>query len=163
MITTEKVYYQDFFKCECIAKIVKIDGNKVILDRTVAFPEGGGQEGDRGILITSDNKQISFVDTKKGVGRILHLDEFPAVQVDTAVYHIIDESDSAYLEIGSSVTVRIDVPHRLGTTVMHSALHIALMAATERVPEKVKRIKGCSITDHSARLDFWTSERFTSI
>lgn len=161
MNKTEKVYYQDFFLSKCEAKIIAADNDKIVLDRTVAFPEGGGQEGDRGVLITGDI-MVEFFDTKKGIGRLLHLQGFPAVQVESPVCHIIKDEDAGRLKVGDEVIVRIDVQHRIGTTVMHSGLHIALMAATERAPEKVKYIKGCSITDHSARLDFFTEERFTA-
>lgn len=160
MHTTEKLYYKDFFLSQCTARVVSVNQNKVLLDRTVAFPEGGGQKGDRGIIITG-NKAIQFWDTQKGVGRVLHLEDFPTIQVETPIYHIINETDAEYLKAGVEVIVKIDVAHRIGTTTMHSALHIALMAATEIVPEKVRCIKGCSITDHSARLDFFTRERFT--
>lgn len=160
MQSTKKMYYEDFFLSQCVARVVKVDSNRIILDQTIAFPEGGGQEGDFGTIMIG-NKTIPFLDTKKGPGRILHLADFPIIQVDTPVYHIINESDAAYFSEGDKVLVKIDLSHRLGTTTMHSALHIALMAATERTPGKVKHIKGCSITDHSARLDFFTETRFT--
>lgn len=159
-MVTKKIYYEDFRLAECKAKVLQKDNNRIILDQTVAFPEGGGQEGDRGIIILN-NKEIPFVDTKKGVGRVLHLEDFPTIQVDTPVYHFVNEEQMDEIILGEDVIVQIDIAHRIKTTALHSALHIALMAATERMPNKVKTIKGCSITDEYGRLDFFTSERFT--
>ncbi|MCH3908055.1 MAG: alanine--tRNA ligase-related protein [Sphaerochaeta sp.] len=48
MIQTEAVYYQEPYRKELDAKVLAIDGNIVILDRTICYPEGGGQPGDRG-------------------------------------------------------------------------------------------------------------------
>ena len=157
---TKKLYYNDFFLAECNAKVIAKEGNKVTLDQTVAFPEGGGQEGDKGTILLK-NEAISFYDTKKGVGRVLHLDDFPTIQVDTPIYHFIDENQIDMINIGDEIIVQIDILHRIKTTALHSALHIALMAAKEKIPEKVEIIKGCSITEQYGRLDFFTTEKFT--
>lgn len=156
---TKKLYYDDFFLAECKADVVEKEGNRLTLNQTVAFPEGGGQEGDRGVILL-ENMCIPFFDTKKGVGRTLFLDDFPTIQVDTPIYHFIDEEKKAEINVGDKVTVKIDIPHRIKTTALHSALHIALMAAKEKFPERVARIKGCSITDQYGRLDFFTEEKF---
>lgn len=158
---TKKLYYEDFYLASCMAKVIGKRGNGLVLDQTVAFPEGGGQEGDRGVILMN-GKGISFYDTKKGIGRILAIDSFPTIQVDTPIYHLVEEEYVNVFDIGDEVQVIIDVEHRIRTTALHSALHIALMVAKDYVPEKVKMIKGCSITDNYGRLDFFTNERFTS-
>ncbi len=159
MIRTEKIYYQDSFLNNCEATVINIQDNKVILDKTIAFPEGGGQIGDIGYLYVKDVK-IPFFDTKKGVGRILSLSDFPSVQVDTPVYHFIDEKDLSKISIGDKVKVVIDVQHRIWTTVLHSALHLVLMVAKERRPDITNTIKGCKITTDSARIDFFAKSKF---
>ena len=128
MIKTEKVYYEDSFLHTCDARIVGITENKVILDRTVAFPEGGGQIGDVGDLYLN-GKQIPFHDTQKGIGRVLSLQDFPSIQVEAPVYHITDGEQLTDIFQGAEVKVKINVEHRIRTTVLHSALHLVLMAA----------------------------------
>lgn len=159
MVKTEKLYYKDSFLRCCNATVVDIKENKVILNQTVAFPEGGGQIGDVGKLI-KDEVEIPFWDTKKGVGKLLNLAEFPSIQVDTPVYHFIDERYLSDISIGDSVVVEIDIEHRIWTTVLHSALHLVLMAARERRPDITNSIKGCKITTESARIDFFAKEKF---
>lgn len=156
---TKKLYYDDFFLSECTAEVVKKEENRITLNKTVAFPEGGGQEGDKGVFLLK-NISIPFFDTKKGMGRTLFLNDFPIIQVDTPVYHFIDEEKKDMINVGDKVIVKIDISHRIKTTALHSALHIALMAAKEKFPHKVEKIKGCSITDQYGRLDFFTTEKF---
>ena len=159
MFKTEKVYYLDSFLSSCMATVTGIEDNKVILDKTVAFPEGGGQIGDIGKLYIKE-RIIPFFDTKKGVGRILNIPDFPDIQVDTPVYHYIDKENLSKLSIGDTVKVEIDIEHRIRTTVLHSALHIALMVAKKRRPDLTKIIKGCKIGVDNARIDFFAKSKF---
>lgn len=97
MKKTVKLYYEDFFLTKCEATVIDKSPKGVVCDRTVAFAEGGGQEGDTGVLTVYKNgKQmdIPFTDTQKGYGRVLYLDDFPVIQVETPIYHVVDESNT---------------------------------------------------------------------
>lgn len=157
---TEKLHFMFPFLSECEAVVIEKNEKGIVTDQTVAFSEGGGQIGDIGIIIINDRK-VPFIDTQKGVGRVLNLVDFPSVQVETPVYHCIDKKDEAYVEVGDKVVICINIQHRINTTLHHSALHIALMAANKVCPEKVKQIKGCKITEEYGRLDFFTYDKFT--
>lgn len=157
---TIKVFYEDPFLSECEAVVIEKSKKGIVTNQTVAYPEGGGQIGDIGIII-HNNTKIPFYDTQKGIGRMLNIAEFPSVQVDTPVYHCIDKENELNIEVGDKVIIQINIQHRINTTVHHSALHIALMAANKVCPEKVKCIKGCKITTAYGRLDFFTYEKFT--
>lgn len=157
---TIKLHYEDPFLSECEAVIVEKNEKGIVTDQTVAFSEGGGQAGDSGVIILN-NVEVPFFDTQKGIGRLLNIMDFPSVHVETPVFHCIDKEKEACLEVGDRVVIRIDIQHRINTTIHHSALHIALMAANRVCPEKVKIIKGCKITDDYGRLDFFTNEKFT--
>lgn len=159
MIKTDKLYYKDSFLSSCTATVMNIVDNKVILDRTVAFPEGGGQIGDVGMLIVN-NQEIPFYDTQKGVGRILNISESHRIVVDTPVYHFIDSENTNNIKIGDPVIVEIDVNHRIWTTTLHTALHLVLMVARERRPKLTEFIKGCKISTDRSRIDFFTYEKF---
>lgn len=161
MLYTEKVYYSDMFLTECEATVLDIIDNKIILDKTVAYPEGGGQISDCGHLCF-DGNEIPFYEVKKGLGRSLHIDNFPSVNVDTVVYHFVDENDIALFNENNQVKVKIDVNRRLQTTIHHSALHLALMFACDLRPDLMKQIRGCNITTNYGRLDFYLTERFTA-
>ena len=63
---TEKLYYKNQFLTTCKAKLIEINEKGLIFDKTVAYPEGGGQIGDSGILIREKTKEeIEFLDTTK--------------------------------------------------------------------------------------------------
>lgn len=162
-MTTKKLYYEDLFLKKCEAQIVDVDREKVICDQTVAFPEGGGQIGDCGIIILENGYTIPFGDTQKGVGEILHLNNSHDIQINTPVYHICDMEllSKSAIQPGMKVTILIDIDHRIKTTTLHSALHLALMGVINLRPELLDRIKGCHISTDKARIDFFCREKFT--
>ncbi|MCL4361815.1 alanine--tRNA ligase-related protein [Candidatus Dependentiae bacterium] len=53
-MTTKLLYLEDMCKLRCAAHILKIihedELNKIIVDQTVFYPQGGGQPSDKGIM-----------------------------------------------------------------------------------------------------------------
>jgi len=132
---TEELFREDAALAECGARVVAVDGHGVRLDRTVFYPQGGGQAGDRGELVLADGGTIPVADTRKGEapGEIVHV--------------LADPADAARLAPGTAVRARIDVARRRAHMRFHTATH--LLCAL--VPHPVD---GCSITADYARLDF---------
>ena len=130
---TEEVFRQDAYARSCEARITAVDDAGVRLDRTVFYPLGGGQPGDRGELVINDGNTISIVDTRKGeaAGEIVHV---PDASVDPRL-------------VGSEVSARIDWERRHRLMRMHTCLH--LLCALIPAP-----VTGGSIRDGSGRLDF---------
>lgn len=163
-IITQKLYYEDPFLSCCDAEILEINHKGVLCNKTVAYPEGGGQEGDRGVLIArADTKlELMFMDTQKGYGRNLLLPDFPAIQVDTPIYHVIqDGSASSRLRPGMRVFIQIDTERRSRLTCHHTGIHLLIMAIDALRAKSSSSIRGCHICTDYARVDYSTDERFT--
>ncbi len=87
---TEKLYFDDMYLKEFDAKVTKVEVGKVFLDRTVFYPEGGGQPNDTGYL-TYGGKKIKVDDVQKEGDDIAHITEGSAnVREGQEVHGVID-------------------------------------------------------------------------
>jgi misacylated tRNA(Ala) deacylase len=136
---TEELFRDDASLLECHARVLVIDAQGVRLDRTVFYPQGGGQAGDAGVLRLADGRELAVVDTRKGAapGEIVHV--------------LAADADAGGLMSGTEVAARIDPARRRAHMRFHTATH--LLCAL--VPHPVD---GCSITGRYARLDFHMNE-----
>lgn len=64
---TQKLYYEDVYLKEYDAVVTdceeKNDRFFAVLNRSAFYPEGGGQSGDRGILVRQDQSRVEVLDT----------------------------------------------------------------------------------------------------
>lgn len=101
---TEKLYYQDAYATTFTAKVLECTEDKknfkVVLDRTLFYPEGGGQPADMGTL---------------GGVKVLDVHE-----KDDIVTHTTDKP----LEVGAEVEGIIDWERRFDLMQNHSGEHI---------------------------------------
>jgi misacylated tRNA(Ala) deacylase len=139
---TEELFREDAALVDCAARVVAaVDGPAVVLDRTVFYPLGGGQAGDRGVLLLADGRRLEIADTRKAAlpGQVAHL--------------VAPGQDALLAELapGMPVIARIDAERRRRHMRFHTATH--LLCAL--VPHPVD---GCSITADYARLDFHMAE-----
>ena len=56
---TEELFREDAYLQQCQAEVIAIEDDAIILDRTVFYPQGGGQPGDTG-HITYENGATPF-------------------------------------------------------------------------------------------------------
>ncbi|MGD1821967.1 MAG: alanyl-tRNA editing protein [Pleomorphochaeta sp.] len=97
-----KQYYINPYQKELITKITKINDNKVYLEKTIFYPEGGGQPGDIGFI-----NNIKVIDTQKDSSNIAH---------------IVENSDS--FTVGDVVSIKLNWDHRYEYMKMHTAQHL---------------------------------------
>jgi len=128
---TEELFREDSYLKTCEATVTAVEDNRVLLDRTVFYPTGGGQPGDTGALETSDGARYPVVDTLK---------------TDRGIAHLLEEGASAPAP-GERVTAAIDWARRYRLMRMHTCMHVL----SHVIPFGVT---GGSIRDGSARLDF---------
>jgi len=102
MIESIKQYYIYPYMKEVEAKIINIDNNMIYLDRTIFYPEGGGQPGDKGFI-----NDIEVLDTQKS---------------NNSIAHILRDSSS--FKINDCVKLKLDWDFRYSYMKMHTAQHL---------------------------------------
>lgn len=102
---TELLCLTDSYLREFEATIMEVEGNRVVLDRTAFYAQGGGQPSDVGVLL-DDQGQIYRVLKVSKKGKVFHkLDREPP-------------------PAGTRVYGEIDWGHRYRLMRTHTALHI---------------------------------------
>ncbi|RKX98577.1 MAG: alanine--tRNA ligase, partial [Spirochaetes bacterium] len=101
---TELLFYEKPYERDFEAKVLKKADSWIILNKTLFYPEGGGQPGDKGHLFTKDRK-IPVTDVHKIGGIVIHKIE-------------------GSLQEGETVNGSIDWDRRYTLMKMHTATHI---------------------------------------
>ena len=135
---TEVLFYKNPKQKEFEAKILKIVDDYVILDKTIFYPEGGGQKYDIGVI---NGKQVVEVQKK-----------------DDIVYHKL--SDVEGLNEGDIVKGTINWEQRINLMRNHTATHI-INAAAQKVLGKHVWQTGSNVEPDKARLDITHYKRIT--
>lgn len=130
---TELLFREDAYATEFEAVVTGGVPGRPVLDRTLFYPEGGGQPGDMGVLLLDDGRELKVTDTKKGVepGDVAHVLADPGLT----------------LAPGTRLKGRIDRERRHRLMRMHTCLH--LLSAVIVAP-----VTGGAVGDGYGRLDF---------
>ncbi len=108
----------------------------VVLDRTPFYGESGGQVGDKGELI-GHGFRFEVLDTQKEDGFTLH------------VGHL----RKGHLQLGATVTARVDVARRRGIRRAHSATHVLHYALQKYLGGHAQQ-QGSKVDNDWLRFDF---------
>ncbi len=125
--------YSDAYRTECDATVTAIHERGYILDATIFYPQGGGQPGDKGTLVTGDGREIPIETTVYAEDR-------------KQIVHVPAEGAGTLAE-GDRITCKLDWETRLPRMRIHSALH--LLSVVLPYP-----VTGGAIGDGEGRLDF---------
>ena len=102
-MNTSAIYYEQPYLKTLKAKVLAITEEGVVLDRTICYPEGGGQSGDRGSI-----GGCPLIDTVKDEQK-----------------HIFHKVQEPIFSVGDTVSIDLDWEHRYHYMQMHTAQHIA--------------------------------------
>ncbi len=127
---TEPLYYRSYDYASCEAKVLKVDGKNVILDRTVFYPTSGGQLHDTG---TIDGERV--VNVHKQGKHIIHVMEKPPS-----------------FKKGDTVQCLIDIDRRIQLAQHHTAAHVINGAARRVLGPHIWQA-GAAKTPEKGRLD----------
>ena len=126
---TIELFRNDAYLKSYSSQIVKIMPDGFVLDKTIFYPEGGGQLGDTGTIIC-DGKKIEILGTR---------------YIDNQLVHLTDKPNE--LIINQDIEIQLDWDKRYSHMQVHTCLH--LLCSIVPAP-----VTGGSIGDRRGRLDF---------
>ncbi|WP_293873830.1 alanine--tRNA ligase [Flavobacterium sp.] len=130
-----------------ITRIRKVDSKKdgilyqIVLDNTPFYPEGGGQVGDKGTLISrkskveSQKEEIEIIDTKKENNLIIHF------------------AKNLPEDLNQTFIAKVNTDLRTSTSKNHSATHLMHLALRTILGTHVEQ-KGSLVNPNYLRFDF---------
>src|SRR5690606_20695444 len=132
-----------------ITRYRKVDSKKegelyqIVLNNTPFYPEGGGQVGDKGVLISAEGEKITIIDTKKENNLIIHFAKDLPVDVNADLKAVVDKNK------------------RNRTQSNHSATHLLHQALRKILGTHVEQ-KGSMVNHDHLRFDFSHFGKMTS-
>ena len=130
---SEPLFRSDSYLREASAVVRYVAPERIVIDKTLFYPRGGGQPGDRGELIRPDGSPIGVIDT--------------TYDSDRANILLVPADGAVLPSAGEVVTARLDWPTRYARMRAHTALHLLSVA----LPYPVT---GGSVGEAEGRLDF---------
>ena len=129
-MTSIEIFRSDPYLSASEAMVVAVLEEGLILDKTVFYPEGGGQPGDIGRIANN----------------IFEADVKNTIKSTNGILHLTDNKLGAISE-GDNVKIDIDWERRYSLMRMHTALHILCSIVDGAVT-------GGSVGSQKSRLDF---------
>jgi len=132
-MSTELLFRENAYLKTATARVVAVHERGIELDRTIFYPQGGGQIGDTGTLSRAGGERIQITNTLKGdaIDSVVHVPVLALPQ----------------FEPGETLTLEIDWERRYRLMRLHTALHV--MSCVVVAP-----VTGGNIAPDKARLDF---------
>ncbi|HVO91064.1 MAG TPA: alanyl-tRNA editing protein [Casimicrobiaceae bacterium] len=132
-MTTELLFRDDPYLKAANARVIAVHERGIELDRTIFYPQGGGQMGDTGVMTLAEGASLAIADTRKG-------------DAPDSVLHVL-AAGAPQPNVGDAVALQLDWERRYALMRLHTALHV--MSCVVVAP-----VTGGNIAPDKARLDF---------
>lgn len=133
-----KVFWDNPYQQSLNTKVASVNGNKVLLEETIAYSFSGGQESDKAMI-----NQYPVIDSKMD---------------NNLIYYTLPDDHG--LSKGDEVNMTIDWPRRYNLMRLHFAAELILEIVTQKFHlEKV----GAHIAENKARIDFISDQNISSM
>jgi misacylated tRNA(Ala) deacylase len=129
---TEELFLEDSYLKEFEARVQRLNGRELILDKTAFYPGGGGQPPDKGTLRVGPI-QAAVIDARREEGTVIHV-------LDAAIPDTVRE-----------LSLTLDWERRYAHMRYHTALHV-LSAVIWRAFDA--KVTGGRMHADRARMDF---------
>jgi len=137
-MATSLLFRDDAYLKSASARVIAVHERGIELDRTIFYPQGGGQMGDSGALLRANGERIGIIDTRKA-------DTSKGEGLDSVLHISVPGAPAP--EVGETLALEIDWPRRHALMRLHTALHV--MSCVVVAP-----VTGGNISPDKARLDF---------
>lgn len=159
LLNTNYLYYARPYATKCLTRWERRGPSTIAVLDSVAFPEGGGQLPDQGV-VRQGNREAVFTDTQKHFTRTVFSKDFPPVEVDGEIHLSFNEELPNWDE-DLPVEVAIDAVRRAQLTRSHTAAHLIYLGIQSVLPSVELCIRSCRIDVDTGRFDVATPERFS--
>ncbi|MCD6229429.1 MAG: alanyl-tRNA editing protein [Candidatus Diapherotrites archaeon] len=135
---TEKLYWIDAYQKEFDAKVIRVEGNKIVLDKTCFFARSGGQSSDTGYL-----DSVRVID---------------AVKDDNSsdIFHVPEGSHE--FKKDDVVHGKIDWKKRYAIMKLHSASHLVYYVMQAVFGPSCKNASSGLISENKSKIDYYFEE-----
>jgi len=134
---TKKLFWEDPYRREFDATVIRAEANRVVMDQTCFYARGGGQAAD-----TGDIQGIRVVGVESEASDIVH----------------ILEKDAPF-KAGDMVHGRVDWDRRYRIMRLHSAAHIVYYVMPKVFGESCKPASSGLLDDQKERADYQFVEK----
>jgi Ser-tRNA(Ala) deacylase AlaX len=135
-----KLFWEDPYLKECVAKVESVNGNEVKLSQSVFFAFSGGQESDSGTI-----GGIPVKEARK--------------EADGDITYVLESVPT--FTPGQEVRVIIDWEKRYRIMKLHTAAHVVWFLFEKKTG--VKKLIGSNVTSEKSRVDYEFPESVSSI
>ncbi len=133
---TKLIYYEDMNKLEDEGKVLAIFDKRVVLDKTIIYPEGGGQVADYGMI---------------GSAKVID-----AQKLNEIVLHKVEKIEG--LKEGQTYDIKVEGERRMALRRHHTATHLMIASCREVLGNHVWQA-GAKKEEDEAHLDITHYEK----